>query len=49
MLSTYLNGGTATFSGTSMASPHVAGVMVKVLAEKGEIPPAAMKAFLAST
>ena len=49
MLSTYLNGGTSTLSGTSMASPHVAGVMVKMLAENGEMTPAAMKTMLTST
>jgi len=37
VLSTYLNGATETLSGTSMAFPHVAGVMIKKLAENGEI------------
>ncbi len=33
ILSTYKDGGYATFSGTSMASPHVAGAAAKLIAE----------------
>ncbi|WP_422631973.1 S8 family peptidase [Pseudokineococcus basanitobsidens] len=36
--STWLNGGTNTISGTSMASPHVAGAMALVKARYGDLP-----------
>jgi len=32
-MSAYLNGGKAILSGTSMASPHVAGIAAKVMGE----------------
>ena len=41
-MSAYLNGGKAILSGTSMASPHVAGIAAKVMGEifknTGEVP-----------
>jgi len=41
-MSAWLNGGKAILSGTSMASPHVAGIAAKVMGEiyknTGEVP-----------
>ena len=49
IISTTPNGGTASFSGTSMASPHVAGIIAKVLADTDEYDePDAMKAYIKS-
>ena len=44
--STAPGGGTATYSGTSMASPHVAGAAALVIAQQGKMSPASVKARL---
>lgn len=50
VISTTPNEGTASFSGTSMSSPHIAGVIAKVLALTDEYDaPAAMKDYLKET
>jgi len=46
ILSTYMNGGYATSSGTSMASPHVAGAAALILAASPGLSPAQVKAAL---
>lgn len=49
ILSTYLNGGLKRLSGTSMASPHVAGCVALLLRLKPTLRPAAIKSLLQST
>ncbi|XP_003384893.1 PREDICTED: proteinase T-like [Amphimedon queenslandica] len=39
---------TATYSGTSMASPHVAGVVASILSRCDDVPPADMEVFIKS-
>ncbi|KAJ4320634.1 hypothetical protein N0V94_003282 [Neodidymelliopsis sp. IMI 364377] len=46
ILSTWLNGGTNTISGTSMATPHVAGLAAYILAFEGKQSPATLGARL---
>jgi subtilisin family serine protease len=46
ILSTWLNGGTNTISGTSMATPHVAGLAAYILALEGKKTPAALSTRL---
>lgn len=46
ILSTWLNGGTNSISGTSMATPHVAGLAAYILALEGKVTPAALSSRL---
>lgn len=46
ILSTWNNGGTNTISGTSMATPHVAGLAAYILALEGKMTPAALASRL---
>ncbi|KAH8700068.1 subtilisin-like protease [Phaeosphaeriaceae sp. PMI808] len=46
VLSTWLNGGTNSISGTSMATPHVAGLAAYILALEGKKTPAALSTRL---
>ena len=46
ILSTWNNGGTNTISGTSMATPHVAGLAAYILAFEGKMTPAALASRL---
>ncbi|KAI1147649.1 proteinase T-like protein [Nemania diffusa] len=48
VLSTWNNGGTNTISGTSMASPHVAGLGAYLLGLEGPKAPQALCAYIAS-
>ncbi|CAG8707860.1 7024_t:CDS:2 [Dentiscutata erythropus] len=47
--SVWLNNGTRSLSGTSMASPHVAGVIALTIAQCGNLPPARMKTKIKDT
>lgn len=47
--STYMGGGYATLSGTSMASPHVTGTVALVLANNSSLTPDGVRAKLEST
>lgn len=47
--STWLNGGTSTISGTSMASPHVAGVMALLKGTYGDLPSSTVNRWLVDT
>ena len=49
ILSTYMGGGTATFSGTSMASPHVAGAAALLLAGDSGLTPDEVRTALVSS
>ncbi|KAI5859626.1 subtilisin-like protein [Durotheca rogersii] len=49
ILSTWNNGGTNTISGTSMATPHVAGLGAYLLALLGSRTPQALCSYIAST
>jgi subtilisin family serine protease len=46
VLSTRRGGGTATMSGTSMATPHVAGAVAAYMAKYGKVSPATVKSAL---
>jgi hypothetical protein len=47
--STRRGGGATSMSGTSMASPHVAGVAALIISQYGHIPPGAVEALLQNT
>jgi len=49
VLSTFLDGGTNTFSGTSMASPHAAACAANILQAGGKLPPGEIEARLEAT
>ena len=49
ILSTWYNNSTKNLSGTSMASPHVAGVAALILSENKELSPSALKKLLLET
>jgi subtilisin family serine protease len=49
ILSTWLNGGTNTISGTSMATPHITGLGAYLLTLLGKKTPAALCSYIAST
>ena len=49
ILSTWYNNSTKNLSGTSMASPHVAGVAALILSENKELTPNALKKLLTDT
>lgn len=49
ILSTKLGGGTTRMSGTSMASPHVAGAVARLLGRSSSLTPEDVKAIIASS
>ncbi|KAI1370911.1 subtilisin-like protein [Hypoxylon crocopeplum] len=49
ILSTWATGGTNTISGTSMATPHIAGLGAYLLALNGNMTPQALCSYIAST
>jgi subtilisin family serine protease len=49
VLSTFPGGAYVWLQGTSMASPHVAGVAALVMSQFGKMPPGAVQAFINQT